>query len=160
MNEPYEGGELLSWTVDEFVRHQRGPLWFFVVGIVGLVLLTYAILTKNFLFAVVILMFGVLVGLSSMRDPQKFLFVVTDLGIGIGDRFHPFKDLKNFWIVYEPPVKNIYFEFKRSPRPHLVVPLYEQDPTRVRDALMRFVAEDSTQEDEPFADTLARFLKL
>ena len=158
---PYAGGELLSWTVDEYVRHERGMLWYAIAIIVALGVLMYAVVTQNFLFAVIIIMFAIIMGLSSLREPRKFFFVITDLGVGIGDKFFPYKEFRNFWLLYEPPeVKNVYLEFKRAAWPHLVIPLDEQDPLEVRKTLLRFMREDLSRDEEPFGDLLARIFKI
>ena len=158
---PYKGNELLSWLVDEYQRYERGVVWYSLAVGFGLFFLAYAVLTQNFLFALLVLMFAIVFGLSAMLEPRKIVFVVTDLGVGIGDKFIPFKELKNFWMLYEPPeVKNIYLEFKRSVRPHIVVPLYDQNPVQVREHLIRFMEEDLTQEEEPTADYFGRLFKL
>lgn len=158
---PGQGQELLSWAVDEYERYERGPIWYAAMILLALGLLLYAVVTQNFLFAVIILMFGVIIGLSSLREPQKLPFMVTSRGVIIGARFYHFKEFRSFWILYEPPhVKNIYLEFKQSIRPHLVIPLYEENPLTVRESLLQFLNEDAEQEEEPFSDLLGRVLKL
>lgn len=157
----YPGEELMSWVVDEYERHDRGPVWYAVAITMALALVLYAVVTQNFLFAVIVIMFGVIIGLSTMREPQRLLFVITNRGVGIGNRFVFYKELKSFWMIYEPPdVKNIYIEYKRSVRPHLVIPIDDQDPVEIRRTLLRFLEEDLTQEDEPMSDLLGRILKL
>lgn len=158
---PYKGNILMTWEVEEFETHERGLLWYFISAIVGIAFLIYALATQNFLFAVIVIMFGIIIGLSSLREPQRMSFVMTDVGIGIGQQFFPFKELKEFWILYEPPeVKNIYFEFKRAIRPHLVVPLYDVSPLDVRETLLDFVDENPEDHDEPLTDLFGRLLKL
>lgn len=158
---PYQGQELLRWTVDEFERYERGPVWYAAMIALALGLLLYSVVTQNFLFAVIILMFGVIIGLSSLREPQKLPFAITSRGIGIGGRFFSFKEFGSFWILYEPPhVKNIYLEFKHAIRPHMVIPLYEENPLAVREMLLQYLSEDAGQEDEPLSDVLGRVLKL
>ncbi len=160
-SQAHPGREVLSWMIDEYERHQRGPIWYAAAGSLALAAVIYAIVTQNFLFAVIIIMFGVILGLASLREPRRIEFVVTDLGIGVDGRFFPYKDFKNFWILYEPPeVKNVYLEFRLAVNPHIIVPLHEQNPLEVRDALRRFLDEDAARNEEPFADLLARLLKL
>lgn len=157
----YEGEELLSWTIDEYVRHERGPVWYALAITTTVAILLYAVVTQNFLFAVIVIMFAVITGLSSLREPRKLMFVVTDLGIAVGEKFFPFKDFKNFWVLYEPPqVKNVYLEFRRAALPHLVVPLDEQDPLTIRETLLRFMHEDLSKDEEPFGDLIARIFKI
>ncbi len=157
----YEGEPLLSWVFDEYERHHRGHLWFAVAGVAGLAMLIYAVVTQNFLFAILIIMFGVLIGLAAVHEPRQMVFVMTDLGVSVGDRFFPYKDFRGFWMVYEPPhVKNVYMQFKAMPRQQLIVPIDDQDPVDIRDTLIRFLDEEKGKDEEPFLDFLARFLKL
>lgn len=157
----YLGEEIFSWTVDEYERHVRGPIWYTAAFIVGVGLILYAMLTQNFLFAVIIIMTGVIIGLSSLRDPQRILFQMTTRGIVLGNEFTPYKDIKSFWIFYEPPhFKNLYIDYRNPMTPHLKIPLEEQDPLEVRSALMEFLREELTQEQEPLSELLGRVLKL
>jgi len=161
LTQAYFGEEVFSWTVDEYERHERGPIWYATSFIVGVALVLYAMITQNFLFAVIIIMAGVIIGLSSMREPQKILFQLTTRGIVLGSEFIPFKELKSFWIFYEPPhFKNLYIDYRNPVTPHLKVPLEEQDPLEIRSALLEFLREELSQEEEPLSELLGRVLKL
>jgi hypothetical protein len=156
----HAGREIVSWLVDEYVRHERGTWWYVLSGLACLALLIYSVLTQNFLFAIIVIMFAVITGLSAMREPRKMLINITDLGVGIGDDFYPYKTIQKFWILYEPPeVKNVYFEFKLSPMRRLTIPLHEQNPIDVRSALVRFLDEDLEMEDEPMSEIIGKVLK-
>lgn len=160
-HQPYRGEVLLSWPVDEYERHERGLLWYLLFGILAAAALFYALLSQNFLFAVIVIMFGVIIGLSSLREPREMDFVVTETGVGVGHQFFTFKQLKNFWILYDEDARNIYFEFRRSLRPHLVIPLYDIDPLPVRELLLDFLDEEIDDDfEEPLSDYFGRLLKL
>lgn len=158
---PYMGEPIRSWTIDEYERHERGPMWYAVAFIVGVALVLYAMITQDFLFAIIIIMAGVIIGLSTLREPRRVLFQVTTRGVAVDRTFSPYKELKSFWILYEPPhVKNLYIDFRNPVTPHLKVPLEEEDPLEVRSALLEFMGEEQSQEDEPLSDLLGRVLKL
>ncbi len=159
--EPYLGEEIFGWTVDEYERHERGPVWYAVAFLVGLSLVMYAIVTRNFLFAIVIIMVGVIIALSALREPQRIPFMVTTRGVALGRQFVPYKELRSFWILYEPPqLKNLYVDFRSPITPHLVIPLEDQDPVELRQTLLEFIAENQTQEEESMTEILGRVLKL
>lgn len=159
--EAYFGEEIFSWTIDEYERHERGPVWYAIAFILGVSLVLYAMVTQNFLFAVILIMTGVIIGLSTMREPRKVLFQLTTRGVVIGNEFTPYKDLKSFWIFYEPPhVKNIYMDYRNPITPHLKVPLEDQDPLQVRATLLEFMREELSNEEEPLSELLGRVLKL
>jgi len=151
----------MTWPVDEYVNHERGILWYVFFAVFGGAGLIYALVTQNFLFAVILVMFGVIIGLSSLREPRQMDFVVTEMGVGVGFQFFEFKEIRNFWILYDEEVRNIYFEFRRSLRPHLVVPLYDIDPLPVRELLLEFIDEEVDDDlEEPLSDYFGRLLKL
>ncbi len=155
-----QGERVFGWLVDEYERHERGPVWYAISFLVGVALILYALITQNFLFAIILVMFGVIIGLSTLRDPERILFQVTTRGVAVGHLFVPFKELKDFWIVYEPPyVKNLYIEHKNALTPRIVVPIDDADPVDVRRALLEYLNEDGRTE-EPLGDLLGRVLKL
>lgn len=157
----YQGEEIVSWTVDEYERHERGPLWYAIAFVVGVALVLYAMVSQNFLFAVIIVMSGVIIGLSTLREPRKILFQMTTRGVGLGGKFTPYKDFRSFWIYYEPPFsKNLYLDFSNPIVPHLKVSLEDQDPLEIRKALLEFLREELSQESEPLSDLIGKVLKL
>jgi len=155
-----QGERVFGWLVDEYERHERGPVWYAAAFLVGVGLILYALITQNFLFATIIVMFGVILGLSTLREPERILFQVTTRGVSVGHLFVPFKELKDFWIVYEPPyVKNLYIEHKNPLTPRIVVPFEDEDPVQVRKMLLEYLEEDGRAE-EPLGDLLGRVFKL
>ena len=155
-----QGDPVLGWLVDEYERHERGPVWYAALILAGAGLILYALVVQNFLFAIIIVMFGVIIGLSTLRDPDRILFQVTTRGISVGHLFVPYKALKDFWIVYEPPyVKSLYIEHKNDLTPRIVVPIEDADPVEIRRALLDYLDENGKAE-EPLGDLLGRVLKL
>lgn len=162
---PYEKGvhgrTYLRWKFPEFPRYKRGFVWYLVTVIVGAGLLLYALISGNFLFALIILMFALVIYMATVSEPSDVEISITEDGVGIGQAFYPYREIKNFWFIYEPPtVRNLYIEFKSSMRPRLTVDLEEQNPNEVRRALSRYVPEDLTEEDEPLSDIIGRVFKL
>ena len=157
---PY-GQAIIGWEVDEYTRHQRSVFWYVAITVVGVGLIIYALMTANFLFAVIILMFGIISFLSGMREPQRVEVVITNMGTMIGPTFYPFKDLNSFSIIYEPPeVKTLYIDFHSGWRPLMSLSLEETDPNVVREALLPYVTEDLKRNDETLTDMLSRMYKL
>lgn len=151
----------LEWEVNEFVRYERGALWYTISILVGLGLLVYAILTANFLFALIIVMFALALYLSIITEPAKIRFALTDGGIEIGRSRYPYHEIKSFWLIYDPPeVKKLYLDFRTPLRPRLTIDLDDVNPNDVRSALMARVHEDLTQVEEPMTEILGRLFKI
>ncbi len=155
------GKAVFEWTVPKYARHHRSKLWYVVAIVIGAVLLLTALRSGNFLFAVIIVMFAVIMVLNSLQEPEEMRVAFTERGLVWGEHYHPYIDIRVFWIVYQPPqIKNIYIEFKSITKPRLLVPLGEQDPVAIREFLKKVVREDTTRNDEPLSDYLGRVLKI
>lgn len=154
------GKELTAWQVTEGHIHARSVGWYAVAIVAGLALLIYAVVTRNFLFGFIVIMFGVIMATHSVHPPAHFRCALTELGIHMGGRFYPWRDIEKFWIIYQPPeVKMLYVDFGGL-RPRLPIPLEDADPNEVRTTLSSVVTEDTSHTDEPFSDWLIRVLKI
>ncbi|MFA6604241.1 MAG: hypothetical protein WCT10_05425 [Patescibacteria group bacterium] len=151
----------LQWQYSDGVQHERGRLWYIIAILAGLGLLIYALSSANFLFALIIVMFALVIYVSSVSEPAPIAFAITEEGIEIGSVFHPYRDVDKFWFYYEPPfAANLYITTKGLLGSRLTVDLKDQDPNIVRKYLGSFVQEDLDQVDEPLSDTLSRILKI
>ena len=155
------GEALAEWTFPEYVQHERSKRWYVWAGVILALLLIYSIFTLNFLFAVIIILFVIILYAKAKNPPAEVKFKIFEDGIGIGSKFYKHKDVKNFWIIYEPPqVKTLYLNFKNKIRPVLAVPLEKQNPIRIRKILLDYVDEDLDKEEESFTEILGRRLKI
>lgn len=155
------GNPIHEWTIQEYEQYERGKRWYVVMTILGAALLLYALFSGNFLFALVIVLFAMILYLQSHQKPPRLPFVITDLGIIVGRHFHLYSELESFYIVYRPPeVKTLFFETKNAFSPSLRVPLLDVDPVEIRFSLLEFLKENIEKEDEPLSDQIARNLRL
>ena len=124
-------------------------------------LLIWSLFTLNILFAFIIILFGVILYLQTKRPPVDVKFNIFEDGIEIGAKFYKYKEINNFWLVYEPPqVKNLYLHFKTKIKPVLSIPLEKQNPIRIRKLLLKYVDEDLDKDEESFSEILGRRLKI
>ena len=162
MAEPEQnyGEQLLQWKISERHIHERGMLWYFVVGIIAVVFLSYAVSSHNFLFAFIIIMFGVILATHSLRPVVEYEVTIAEKGIKLGEKFYPWKELKQFWITQEAPaIKTLHLEFSGF-RPRLPIPMEELEPDQIRELLSGRIAENTDNTEEPISDWLARILKI
>jgi hypothetical protein len=132
-----------------------------VTIIIGVFLLLFAIFTANFLFAMIIIIAAVILFLRHNEPAKNIIFTIYEDGIRVGNKFYEFKEIKDFYVIYEPPeVKSLYFEFKSVLQPRLQISLEDMNPIKVREILLDYLEEDLDQENEPLSDGLGRMLKL
>ncbi|HPI66992.1 MAG TPA: hypothetical protein PKZ16_00355 [bacterium] len=151
----------ISWSFPDYQKPNRGRQWYIWTAIFFFGMLAYAILTANFLFGLIIIMVAVIIFINNNKKTEKIFFTISPDGLEIQGRHYAFKEIKNFWLLYEPPeVKNLYFSFKSSLKPTLSVPLINQNPLLIRNFLKKYLAEDLEKENESTSEALARVLKI
>jgi len=151
------GDVLHEWSMPEYEKHHRNRAWFAIMSVLGAGFVFYAILTSSFIFALIVMLFGIVLFLQSHQDPIIIPFQITDLGIIINNRFYNYDELEEFYIIYHPPqVKTLFFETKKYSQTRLRIPLMDMDPNEIRATLREYIEENIEKEDEPFSDKFAR----
>lgn len=155
------GSALVSWETWEYPPVERSRRWYVIASVLSIALLLYALLTANFVFAVIILMFAVLQLMKDLRKPARMEIHVTTGGIVFGNDFYPYENIRDFSIVYYPPdVKTLYVSFYGIMSPTLTVPLEGADPNIVREALLPYAFENLNRDREYLTDLITRLYKL
>ncbi|MCX6784721.1 MAG: hypothetical protein NTV81_02155 [Candidatus Komeilibacteria bacterium] len=159
---PYDPQILASWSFPEFESPERPRFWYLGAGLIFLILLVYAIISTNFLFAVVLVMAAIIWLVRERETPLAVNFEITDEGLQLDHNFYDYEQLENFYLIYKPDQgsKNLYFHFKSKIRPRLSIPLREQDPVQIRDLLLNYLQEDLDQKDIPTSEWLGKIMKL
>ncbi len=124
-------------------------------------LLVYSLITINFLFAVIVIISAIVIIMRAKYEPGKVNFTIYEDGLGVDGRFYDYDLIDSFYILYKPPeIKNLYFEFKSLVRPRLNIPLENQNPLKIREALIKYLAEDLEKEEEPTSEVFRKVFKL
>jgi hypothetical protein len=159
----------LAWEIPEYNKHQRSRSWYIIAGLVVLFFILASTITPNFFFDAPNYLFVGLVVLGAFvmlmidkSEPQQIIFAIGDEGVTLGRKFYDYDEIHNFSIVYKPRtgVKRLYLEFKSAVRQRLSIPLLDQNPLVVRDALLRFLPEDLERTEQPTSEGIAKLLKL
>lgn len=155
------GEVVYQWTVSEYEKFPRSRRWLLLMSLAGLLLIAFGIFTANYLFALIIILFGIVLYLHELQEPITVPFALTDVGIVLGKKFYRYSEINNFWIIYNPPfTKTLYFSLDNVIRHRLQVSLQDYDPRPIREHLAQFLEEDLNQEEEPLTDQWARILGL
>ena len=160
--DPRYGEVLMYWTMDEFHRHERSNLWYVLFLVVGLALILYAILTANYVFAVFLVLAGTFMILQHFRDPDNVPVLILSTGLAVGNHYHPWEEVKDFWVAYDPPnVSKLYVDFQKIREPYVSIDLPEDmDPNEIRDVMLLFVDESTDRKEESLTDYVRRLYKL
>ncbi len=167
------GETFFSWKFPESTN-VRDHGWYTKAGLAVIALLFYALFDPrlspmapylsfsgpNYLFAILIILFALAILLQHQNN-KEIDFKITEDGILVDGQFHPYRDIRHFYIIYQPPhVKTLYFEPKSLLNPRIPIHLADQNPVDVRETLMKFLEEDLEREHEPLSDQFWRYFKL
>ncbi len=95
-NEP---GEIL-WSAPEFHHYEKSVAWYWLVIAVSALIVGAALLSKNLLFAVFVVIATFLVFTWGHRAPRTIDFTLSKKGLDIGGRkFYPFDHLAGFAFI-------------------------------------------------------------
>lgn len=160
-NKTDHGETLTAWTFPEFAAHQRGKTWYFSIIVICAAVLIWSAFTANYLFSLIIIIIGLILILQNRQKAAVLPCQIKEDGLEVGRNFYNYKDIKKFYIIYQPPeVKTLYFDFKSTLRPTLPIPLESQNPLKVREILKKYLEEDLEKEEEPASDAITRSLKI
>lgn len=153
--------DVFVWEAPEYERYHRGPRWYLFMSLVVFFLVFYSIWTANYLFALIILLTGIIFIIAGNEKPRTVLIQVGESGIVIDGEYLGFEDIRHFGIVFQPPnVKVLYIYPRPFMRNRMRIYLGEQDPVELRNHLKQYIVEDLDLRDEHASDILAKLLKL
>ena len=161
VSQPQLAEAVFSWKHQDFIRYHKNIWWYLISLIVLGLLVWWSIATRNFLFAIFLVLFYLVTLLYDNRRPEIIDFAVTHDGIKTGKTFHYYKEISHFFVIYEERgIKCLYFEFRNPINARLAVPLDGQNAVAIREFLLGYLKEDLEREGEPLSSRLRRWLRL
>jgi len=155
------GSVLIEWTFPEYIQRKRGKTWYIVVGVLVGLALVYAIWTMNILFAVILVLGVFIIVFQTYQPARQVPVIIGEDGVILDKTYYPYKVLKSFWIIYEPPeVKYLYLNFKTSVRNNMPIPLSDVNPIKVREMLLNYISENYEKDVEDFNETFSRMINI
>lgn len=133
------GKRLFEWRAPEFSYSKKSASWYVSAVVVLVVAIVLAGLSGQWILAVVFLLLGLVIFQLTRVKPKVLDYAVTDVGIGIGDKFYTYDRLKLFWILEENQTLNI--ETVEKFAPNLVIPMPVGRAKELRLALQDLIPE-------------------
>ena len=152
--------EGIIWKALSHEPQRRPPGWYLAFALISLGLIIFGLYSHSILTVVTfcVIIFSVL--LLGNLQPSAVTYKATKTGIALGNTIYPYKIIKTFWIVYNPPeVKTLNFETTAYFNNQLTLQLGNQNPMELKRFLNQYLQEDLNRE-ESVTDTLARRLKI
>lgn len=154
------GQTLISWRAPEYEQHERGKNWYIATFTLGAFLVGSSVWMKNYLMIIIVALFGIVIYLLNKKEVLMLDIKATNRGILIGEKFYPYTSLEEFWLIYEPPIRTLNFKNNRSFFPEVSVSLADQDPSKIREILIKYVNENASKTEATTTDRLSKLLKI
>lgn len=152
---------VFSWKCHDYVKYSKNILWYVISFLVISAMVAWAIYTVNYLFAIFLVLFYLVVILFEFRDPELVDCVITPDGIKHAKNFFFFNHIDNFYIIYQDDgLKNLYIDFKNPLRGRIIIDLDGQDAVTIREYLLQYLKEDLVREAEPLSEQIRRWLRI
>ena len=114
---------------------------------------------RDMLLAIFLMLSSLVLVLYTNKKPDMSKISVDQTGISINNRVYYYKELKSFWIDYNPHgLKELSLEAKKWYLPHIKVSLEQEDPLELRSLMINFVPE--RVHEQSLVDHIARKLGL
>ena len=157
---PEPKAKTLSWSGPLFVHRPNVK----AVLAVSLTLFAIAALTqifqKNIITTIFFGLLGVVLLIRAGKKPEIVDFEVNPLGVKVGEQLYGFREIKSFWIEYEPAlgIKELSLQLKKWYFPYVKILIYNQNPVQLRLTLLTFLPE--VEHKDTLADAVSRRLGL
>lgn len=114
---------------------------------------------KDTLTAIFLLLSSLVLILYSNKRPEISKVVIDQRGVAVGETVYYYKDLRSFWIHYNPAdLKELSLESRRWYMPYVKVSIEDKNPMVIRSLLINFLAE--REHEHSLVDVIARRIGL
>ncbi|MEX0652468.1 MAG: hypothetical protein WD509_02970 [Candidatus Paceibacterota bacterium] len=140
--------ETIRWQGYEYTHHEKSGDWFWALGIIALSSAITAIIFKNILFALLILIGAFTLALFASKKPHLNHFEITRRGVTINNTLYSFSSLESFWIDEdEHGHHTLLLKSQHLLTPFIIIPLHtDADPEDVRNLLLTKLEEEELEE--------------
>lgn len=157
---PNNIGEIIhKWQGLEFEVYEKSARWYFVGTAFIFLLVAYALYSNSPIMAITFILIGIVGYIYSQKDPRTITFAITSKGVLADKELYFYDNINSFWIFYEHNhSKVISLHTKASMLPYVHIPIGDEDPVEIREALVKRIPE--IKQDPGLIDALERFLHI
>lgn len=143
---PSSNTPAFSWDVITHVHKERSVDWYWALGLVAIVAAAVSLWLGNVLFAVIILVSALSLGMLAARGPREHSVHIDTKGISIDGTLYPYRSLKSFWIDKHPEYPRLYLMTGGLMAPHITLPLDNDAQAEQIRSYLRSKVEEVEQE--------------
>ena len=150
---------IFGWLAPEYLRYERGWLWFAMLFLSCGGLATYGYMTNSLTMLALFSILPLVLILEHRRKPKVVEVLFSAYGIKFGVMKLPYSSIRSFAVLHTPHADEIHLHTHRKMHPEVIIPLMGNNPSAVRHFLVTQVPELEGKELS-LLDTLIRILRL
>jgi len=132
----------ISWTTAPAHR-ERSNDWYWGLGALALAGALASIFFGNMLFAIIIIIGAVSIGILASREPREHSVKLDMRGIVVDGTRYPFAAIHSFWVEHEQERPKLFASMTGILAPHFSFELQDEaQGAQVRTFLRRFAHEE------------------
>lgn len=146
----------LSWRAREHEHIHRESDWYWALGIIAVCCALTSVIFSNILFALLIVIGAITLGLVARREIEEVQFVLNEKGLFVGEEFYSFKEMQGFWIEEGAEEARLLVDTPRWMAPDTIVPIHPEDVEAIR-SFFQTAGVKEKEMYEPFAYRVLEF---
>lgn len=137
---------IVSWKSPSHLHMEKGQDWYWAVGIITLAIAVVCFIFGNVVPGIFVIVSAVVLVIHASQPPKMLDCAVTDRGIVAGDTLYPFLELDSFCIPHDHEPAKLLLKSRKLFMPIIVVYIEDIDPEEIRQALLKYIAEENHRE--------------
>ena len=137
--------EWIGWRAPTHEKGERTTDWYWALGIIGVCGAVAAVLLGNLLFAIIIAVGALSLGVLAAREPREHDVRIDERGITVDGDLYVWENLQSFWMAPGRNADRLFVTTGGIVHPHLVLPIHEPaDSQDVYDYVSYFLPEEES----------------
>jgi len=152
--------KILKWTGPIYVHQPDKKAALLLSFTLFAIAALFQIFQKNLITTILFSLLGMIILIKANKKPEIVNFEINPLEVKVGEKLYQFREIKSFWIEYEPElnIKELSLQPKKWYHAFVKIPIYDQNPLQLRAFLLKFLPE--VEHKDSLADALSRKLGL
>lgn len=147
----------VEWQASEYIHHEKGTVWFAALAAITVAAAGGAAFFQQWVFAVLIVVMGVALGVFARRPPREVHYRVSSDGISVGERTFPFSQFRAFGVLDEGAFYSVQLRPAKRFMPGVSIFFAEENGEKIFDALAARLPMETIQQDP--VDKFMRWLR-
>lgn len=140
--------EKIEWLAPEYEHREQSVDWFWALGIIIFAVAVTSVIYKNYFFAILIILGGILLAHFTIKKPEMVDYELTEEGLKIKNTIYPYKKIKHFWVQTDP-TPMLFIHSDKLFMPIITMPIYPNMAVKIREKFIAMNVAEIEMKDHP-----------